>query len=100
MREVISFLRQLLMTSNSGPPPIADNTGLMGTYNVDFVLEEVQLSPPAGGTGVRGGGSPQERQFTPPVPKALEEQLGLRLERGKAPAEFVVIDHIEQPTEN
>jgi uncharacterized protein (TIGR03435 family) len=100
MGEVTNFLRQLLMTSTSGPPPIADKTGLMGIYDIDFALEEVRLSPPPTGGGVRGGGSPQERQFTPPIPKALEEQLGLRLERGKAPAEFVVIDHIEQPTEN
>jgi len=99
MGEVIDFLR-LLLQANHGPAPIADNTGLMGIYNIDFVLEEIRLSPPPTGTGVRGGGSPQERQFTPPVPKALEEQLGLHLERGKAPAEFVVIDHIEQPTED
>jgi uncharacterized protein (TIGR03435 family) len=30
----------------------------------------------------------------------LEEQLGLHLERGKVPVEFVVVDHIEQLTEN
>jgi uncharacterized protein (TIGR03435 family) len=31
---------------------------------------------------------------------ALEEQLGLRLERAQSPREFLVIDHIERPTPN
>ena len=35
-----------------------------------------------------------------PVPQALEEQLGLHLELAKVPVEFVVVDHIEQLTEN
>ena len=31
---------------------------------------------------------------------ALQEQLGLRLEARKVPAEIVVIDHVERPSEN
>ena len=89
MEDVTRFLRQLLYTVTRGNPPVADNTGLMGTYDIDFALEEILSAPPTGGTGVRGGGSPQERQFTQPVPKALEEQLGLHLERMKVPTEFV-----------
>jgi uncharacterized protein (TIGR03435 family) len=98
MGDVAEFL-QLLLAVNSAIPPIADNTGLMGIYNIDFAPEEIRVSPPIG-TGVRGEGSQQARQFSPPIPKALEEQLGLHLERVKVPVEFVVIDHIEQPTEN
>ena len=98
MGDVAEFLK-LLLAVNGASPPIADNTGLMGIYNIDFAPEEIRVSPPIG-TGVRGGGSQQARQFSPPIPKALEEQLGLHLERVKVPAEFVVIDHIEQPTEN
>ena len=98
MGEVAAFL-SLVLAFNGASPPIADNTGLMGIYNIDFAPEEIRVSPPIG-TGVRGGGSQQARQFSPPLPKALEEQLGLHLERVKVPGEFVVIDHIEQPTEN
>lgn len=97
MVQLTSFLRTMLMLGG-GRPPFADDTRLMRRYNMEFVLEEV-VSPPTGG-GARGEGSQQARQFTTPIPKALEEQLGLRLERVKVPAEFVVIDHIEFPTEN
>ena len=90
----IPHLRQLLE-----PRIIADKTGLMGIYNIDFVLEPIYLLAPTGG-GVRGEGSPGVRQFTTPISKALEEQLGLHLERARVPAEFVVIDHIEAPAEN
>jgi uncharacterized protein (TIGR03435 family) len=31
---------------------------------------------------------------------ALLEQLGLKLEPRKLPVEFIVIDHIERPSEN
>jgi uncharacterized protein (TIGR03435 family) len=94
---LVTFLRAMLGTTVQ----IADKTDLTGIYDINFVLEEIRLSPPAAGGGIRGegGGSPA-RQFTTPVPKALEEQLGLHLERAKIPAEFVVIDHIEQPSAN
>ena len=92
MEELTSYVGKLLRF------PIADKTGLMGIYNIDFVLEAILSAPTEG--GVRGGGNQPARQFTTPIPKALEEQLGLHLERVKIPAEFVVVDHIEQPTEN
>src|SRR6185295_1478681 len=97
MKELISVLEKLLINS-SFPGPIVDKTGLMGTYNIDFVLEAIpnNLSPTE--DGPRGGGGQQSREFTTPIPKALEEQLGLHLERVKVPTAFVVVDHIEQPT--
>jgi uncharacterized protein (TIGR03435 family) len=94
MKELSTYVGQMLL-----PLVIADKTGLMGIYNIDFVLEPVYL--PSTGTGGRGGGGGGGgREFTTPIPKALEEQLGLHLERTKIPVEFVVVDHIEQPTEN
>jgi uncharacterized protein (TIGR03435 family) len=31
---------------------------------------------------------------------ALKEQLGLKLESAKAPIKILIIDHVEQPSEN
>jgi uncharacterized protein (TIGR03435 family) len=37
----------------------------------------------------------------PPLNAALQESLGLKIEKRKGPAEMLVIDHIEkEPTEN
>jgi uncharacterized protein (TIGR03435 family) len=79
--------------------PVADKTGLTGLYDINLLLEEIPSNLPPGERGVAGPG-PQPRQFTTPLAKALEDQLGLHLERGKVPVEHVVVDHIEAPTEN
>jgi len=36
----------------------------------------------------------------PSIYTAIQEQLGLRLEPLKSPFEFIVIDHVERPSEN
>jgi uncharacterized protein (TIGR03435 family) len=98
MERVTKFLQGLL-----GFAAIVDKTGLAGIYDIKFDLEEIRLALPAEGNGVRGeggGGGRVPRQFTTPVPKALEDQLGLHIERAKVPIEFIVVDHIELPTEN
>ena len=49
------------------------------------------------------GRSPSDPSTVPRAPgivTALEEQLGLRLERVRAPREFIVIDQVERPTPN
>jgi uncharacterized protein (TIGR03435 family) len=81
--------------------PIIDKTGLTGLYDMTFSLDLI-LGGGARG-GVRGGGGgeaapPQE--FDPPLPKAMEEQLGLLLERGKVPVEYLIVDHVEEATDN
>jgi uncharacterized protein (TIGR03435 family) len=104
MEEVTNFLSNMLSPpvmnrGAMGPVPILDKTGLTGIYAINFALEEI-LSAPAQ-AGLRGGGgSADPRQFTTPVPKAVEDQLGLHLERGRVPVEFIVIDNLELLTEN
>jgi uncharacterized protein (TIGR03435 family) len=43
---------------------------------------------------------PTSRAGPPSLFTAVQEQLGLKLETGKAPIEMLVIDHIEKPSAN
>jgi uncharacterized protein (TIGR03435 family) len=69
--------------------PVADQTGLAGTY--DFTLQYSGTLP---GTGSN------DPAAWPPLITALPEQLGLRLEPIKGSVEVLVIDHIEKPSAN
>jgi uncharacterized protein (TIGR03435 family) len=94
MNEVVRMLEFLL-----APSAIADKTGLAGVYDMKFDVEEIRNQ--VEGAGVRGeGATPGQRQFTTPIPKAFEDQLGLHLEPAKVQVQIIVIDHLELPTEN
>jgi uncharacterized protein (TIGR03435 family) len=69
--------------------PVVNQTGLDGTY--DFVLDFTPDPRPKYATIDSGG---------PGFEEAMRKQLGLKLESRKAPVKFLVIDHIEEPTEN
>jgi len=85
--------------------PVVDQTGLAGKF--DFTLtwtpDEFQFAglgikvPPPGDPSVSiwPGGTAAPDLFT-----AFQQQLGLKLESTKAPAEVFVIDRVEKPTEN
>ena len=67
---------------------VADRTGLTGGFDLDL-----EFMPDSGGVSGPGGNSPS--LFT-----ALEEQLGLKLRPARERLDVVVIDRVEQPTEN
>ena len=79
---------------------VIDATGLKGTY--DFALQW----NPVGGAVVTAGANPppvsapQPNEDKPSLFTAIQEQLGLKLESQKAPVEVLVIESVEQPTEN
>ena len=62
---------------------VVDKTGLDGIYNCN-------LSWAPEGADVPG----------PSFVMAIQEQMGLKLQSEKGPVETIVIDHIEQPSEN
>jgi uncharacterized protein (TIGR03435 family) len=72
--------------------PVVNRTGLTGSY--DFWMELVPQS---------SAYLPFDTQPDPTGPtvlEALNEQLGLKLERTTGPVDVLVVDHIEQPSPN
>jgi uncharacterized protein (TIGR03435 family) len=79
---------------------VVDQTGIEGQYNTSF-----QWTPDASEPRMSKSGEP-----LPPLPAdvtpgpsiftALQEKLGLRLESKKVPAEVIVIERANRPTEN
>jgi uncharacterized protein (TIGR03435 family) len=84
--EIASFVARMLSA------PVVDNTGLDGKleYLLSFSPEGSALEADTGRTDTSA----------PHLATALQEQLGLKLERGHGPFQVLVIDRIERPTEN
>jgi uncharacterized protein (TIGR03435 family) len=66
---------------------VVDRTGVAGTYDIDF----------------KWGAVPAEERQRGDVLVEYQSalaKLGLKLESGTAPGEFLIIDHVERPTQN
>jgi uncharacterized protein (TIGR03435 family) len=46
------------------------------------------------------GRSADDMDPTPPMDRALQDEIGLKVEPAKGPTQVLVIDHIEKPSEN
>ena len=81
IRLSIPLLEDPSTPSRSNGPliPVVDKTGLRGTYNID-----VEVKPEPDGDSITAW------------QRALQQQLGLKLEAQKAPIEIIVIDHAEK----
>ena len=77
--------------------PVVDKTGITGTF--DFTLKWTPDETQFSALGLRAP-SPEDNATAPPLFEALQEQLGLKLEPQKIPAEVLVIDHVERPSQN
>jgi bla regulator protein blaR1 len=78
--------------------PVVDQTRLPGRY--DFTLTWTPDETQFGGLGVRVPPPTDNAAAPPNLFTAIQEQLGLRLESTKAPAEVLVIDRVERPSAN
>jgi len=70
--------------------PVIDETGLKGNYNLHLKWQREE----------EGQVSGLHDQALPTIYAALPEQLGLKLESGKGPVKVLVVDNIDQPSEN
>jgi uncharacterized protein (TIGR03435 family) len=66
--------------------PVRDRTGLTGTFDYDviFALNDLQV----------------EANSSPAVTTAIQEELGLKLEKSKIPVRVLIIDRVEKPAGN
>jgi bla regulator protein blaR1 len=65
---------------------VLDQTGAGGKYYFGFQFQHVDR--------------PNEDVDVPSIFTALQDELGLKLEKQKGPVEVLVIDHVERPSEN
>lgn len=83
--EFVGWLQEL-----TGIAHLADHTGLTGQYDIKL--------------RVSNGGSAGDGEASEPAPdifEALEKELGLKLQKTKAPVDVMVIEHIDKtPVEN
>jgi uncharacterized protein (TIGR03435 family) len=78
-------MSQLAVTlQRSAQMPVWDRTGLSGNYYFAF----------------RYAPDNADSETAPQLATALQETLGLRLEKQKGPVESLVIDYVEEPSEN
>jgi uncharacterized protein (TIGR03435 family) len=80
-------MEQLVFTlSGRMRGPVTDRTGLTGRfdYNVVFARDD----------------KPSDVNGPPELSSAIQDGLGLRLEKNKTTVGVLVIDHVEKPTEN
>jgi uncharacterized protein (TIGR03435 family) len=88
-QDLAGVLAEATPSEGMVPPRVIDKTGLTGRY--DFTLEYANFIYASVDDGVRG----------PSIFSAVEKQLGLKLEKTKAPLDVIVIDHIDKaPAEN
>jgi uncharacterized protein (TIGR03435 family) len=85
-----------ILLSSELDRPVIDKTGIAGRFG--FSLE--YAPDPTSLHDVRDTAALDDPAAAPSIFTALGEQLGLRLVSAKGPGEFLVIDHVERPSEN
>jgi uncharacterized protein (TIGR03435 family) len=89
MQQVVGILSYLLSR------PVLDDTHLTGKYDFDLRWRPDSLTTP-----FEGNPNDHVEPDDPDIFAALQQQLGLKIKSGKAPATVLRIDLVEEPTEN
>jgi uncharacterized protein (TIGR03435 family) len=87
----LDMLAQAYISGSLGRAPVANKTGIFGKFNFHLRFADPQLAV--------GGNTQSDVPLAPSI-FAVLETLGLKLDSGKVPGGFLIIDHIERPTEN
>jgi uncharacterized protein (TIGR03435 family) len=77
--------------------PVTDDTGLRGVFNLSF---QAARQDGVSASNTRESTNAAADTALPSLFTALREQLGLKLERVRGAAEFLVIDSASRPSEN
>jgi uncharacterized protein (TIGR03435 family) len=85
--------------NDAGRVSVIDETGLPDVYDLTFRINPDNGGGGGGGGGGRGGGGADARSCAN-LSRMLEDQLGLVLQSAKVPTDYLVVEHIEKPTEN
>lgn len=92
MTDMASLLQRIALDR-----PVVDQTGLTGRYDISLrwatdntQFQSITLRP----------APPEGIEPLPDLVTAFREQLGLKLEATKAPADVIVIDKVSRPSEN
>jgi uncharacterized protein (TIGR03435 family) len=92
--ETVAELASAIASQTLGAP-LADATGLTGRYDYTIFWSTAATDAARRGTPVT------DDSDGPSIFDAVEEQLGLKIERRKGPVQMLVVDHVEKkPTEN
>lgn len=78
--------------------PVIDQTGLSGRF--DFTLKWTPDDSQFGGMAAKIPPSTDGADAPPNLYTAIQEQIGLKLDATKAPADVLIIDHVEKPSAN
>ena len=93
MENLAAMLRNCVTV---GVPEIVDETGIKGTYQLEWYCPNPYLPPPIHKDA--DGMLPSDPQGEPPLTRSLDA-LGLKLEKRKVLREVYVIDHVERPSD-
>jgi uncharacterized protein (TIGR03435 family) len=98
-------VRNALMTDFTGlmqgvvlDRPVIDQTGLTGRF--DFTLNWTPDDSQFAGMGARVPPPTDSADAPPNLYIAIQEQIGLKLEATRAPADVMIIDNVEKPSAN
>lgn len=80
--------------------PVVDRTGIAGTFELYAEFVPDGSTPGLLGRALFAVPEGVAPEPGPAIVPALQQQLGLKLEPAKGPREFLVVDHVERPSEN